>query len=240
MASSRFSTQLPLVIGHRGASGHAVENSVRAFRLAADRTGETHCDGVELDIHATRDGELVVHHDFVLGSGLEIARADAAAVRQDRLRDESPLLTLAEALELLADQEVFIEAKTLPREVITRLVAVIRDAPRCRCHVHAFDHRIIRLLHETHRELSLGVLSRSYPIDATRQVRDAGATALWQEAYLIDEEMVARCDGEGIDLFAWTVNDEAEACRLAAMGVTGICGDFPGRLRRAQSSRKGE
>ena len=54
----------PLVIAHRGASSIALENSLAAFRAAAGQGA----DGVELDVHATIDGEIVVHHDpSVLG-----------------------------------------------------------------------------------------------------------------------------------------------------------------------------
>src|SRR4051794_21996467 len=49
----------PRILAHRGASGHATENSLAAFRLAA----ELGADGVELDVHATRDGAILVHHD---------------------------------------------------------------------------------------------------------------------------------------------------------------------------------
>ncbi|MGH7590814.1 MAG: glycerophosphodiester phosphodiesterase, partial [Gemmatimonadales bacterium] len=49
----------PAVLAHRGASGYAYQNSLAAFRLA----GEMGADGIELDIHATTDGALVVHHD---------------------------------------------------------------------------------------------------------------------------------------------------------------------------------
>ena len=49
----------PRVIAHRGASGHAYQNSATAFRQAV----ALRADGVELDIHATSDGALLVHHD---------------------------------------------------------------------------------------------------------------------------------------------------------------------------------
>ena len=51
-----------LVIGHRGASGHALENTLDAFERCV-APSPTACDGVELDVHTTADGELVVHHD---------------------------------------------------------------------------------------------------------------------------------------------------------------------------------
>ena len=52
-------SKYPLIWGHRGASGHAPENTLPAFKMAADMGA----DGVELDIQMTRDGEIVVCHD---------------------------------------------------------------------------------------------------------------------------------------------------------------------------------
>ena len=52
-------SKYPLIWGHRGASGHAPENTLPAFKMAADMGA----DGVELDIQLTKDGEIVVCHD---------------------------------------------------------------------------------------------------------------------------------------------------------------------------------
>ena len=64
----------PLSIGHRGASGHEHENSRAAFRRARSLGAE----GVELDIHATHDGAIVVHHNPVLEG---IGRINDSGVR---------------------------------------------------------------------------------------------------------------------------------------------------------------
>src|SRR5207249_1930815 len=69
----------PLVIAHRGASGYETENSLAAFRAAAPRGAH----GVELDIHATTDGALIVHHDEVV-SGRHITRSTGAEIRASR------------------------------------------------------------------------------------------------------------------------------------------------------------
>ncbi len=219
-----------LVIGHRGASGHALENSLEAFRLCVDNPLFA-CDGVELDIHSTADGELVVHHDAVLADGREIGSLDMEELRVIRLVDGSPIPTLADALAVLAPIEVFIEAKGLPPAGQLRLLGVIRSHPfRTRLHVHAFDHRIIRRLHEADATLSLGVLSSSYPLDVASPVLMAGARTLWQEWHLIDRALVERCAAVGIRVIAWTVHGAVEAKALKELGVAGVCGNWPERL----------
>ncbi len=237
MDSRQFPTAgRPFVIGHRGASAHAPENSLAAFRMAATPDHAGSCDGVELDLQTTADGEFVVHHDPALRSGEVIGAVPLGMVRATRLEDGSRVPTLAEALESLRGVEVFIEAKRLPRGATSGLVSQLRACRDVRCHVHAVDHRIIARLRHLDANLPLGVLSCSYPIDPIRQVRDAGATTLWEEAYLIDEALVVTCRRAGIALVAWTVNDRAEAERLTRLGVDGLCGDWPERLR--QDSRE--
>jgi glycerophosphoryl diester phosphodiesterase len=132
---------------------------------------------------------------------------------------------------VLSGLDVYIEAKSLPPEADALLIEIVRQHPYPeRLHVHAFDHRTIRRLHEHAPELSLGVLSSSYPLDPVSQVLMAGAKTLWQEWHLIDEAMVSICRGAGVEVIAWTVNDAAAAARLAAMGVAGLCGNYPERL----------
>jgi glycerophosphoryl diester phosphodiesterase len=81
----------PSVIAHRGASGYEYENSRAAFRRAV----MLDADGVELDIHATRDGGIVVHHDPDVPGFGPIAEMTLAEARQVRIRngESLPLLT---------------------------------------------------------------------------------------------------------------------------------------------------
>jgi glycerophosphoryl diester phosphodiesterase len=221
-----------MVIGHRGASGHAPENSLAAFRIAASANHVATCSGVELDIQVTADGEIVVYHDAVLASGDPIPSLPSGRVRAVTLADGSALPTLREALAVLDNLDVFIEAKHLPPAADKLLLATITAARR-RCHIHAFDHRMIARLRRLDSSLSLGILSRSYPVDPVGQVVHAGANTLWQEAYLIDQPLVAACHAVGIRVIAWTVNDAGQAAALARLGVDGLCGDWPERLRHS-------
>lgn len=220
----------PKVIAHRGASTEALENSIVAFRIAAETCHAARCDGVELDVHCAQDGTFVVHHDPLLHTGHEIARISKSMVRASLLRDGSQLPTLDTALEVLAGVDVYIELKALPAEFEAALLDVAVRS-RARCHFHAFDHRLVARLAARKTGLSLGVLSRSYPVDPVRQVIDAGAGTLWQEAGFIDRALVERCHAADVAVIAWTVDTPSQARALAAHGVDALCGDAPERLR---------
>ena len=219
-----------LVIAHRGASAHEHENSLAAFR-AAVRLG---ADGIELDIHDTADGAIVVHHDPSL-DGRPIRQLSVAVVSRHRLPNGEVVPTLPEALATIGPNcRVFVEVKTLAPEHDGALFGVLDSGPApSNYHVHGFDHRIVRRLTAQRSGLVGGVLSRSYPLDPWRQVSDVGAQELWQETPLIDRALVAGAHERGFRVYAWTVDAPARARELAAMGVDGVCTNRPDVIREA-------
>jgi glycerophosphoryl diester phosphodiesterase len=223
-----------LVIGHRGASAREVENSLAAFRAAATLGA----DAVELDIHASADGALIVHHDEMIDRRYLIPQVPAKRIRELRLANGEPIPTLAEALEAAgATLQVFVEVKSLAPQFDERLFAALRDGPNPSGYaVHGFDHRIVRRLGQAHPELRRGVLSASYPVEPLTALQDAGATILWQERALVDRALVELLHGAGMTILVWTVDDPADMRRLLELGVDGICTNLPDVGRRAADS----
>lgn len=214
------------MLAHRGASGYAVENTLDAFRRAV----AMHADGVELDVHATGDGEIVVHHDpAVPGLGL-IDQLRAADLRAHHLPGGSAIPTLAEALDVMGNHEVWVEVKALPPEHDQRLLALLRQGPApSRYGIHSFDHRIVRRF--AAMEFRTGILLAARLLDPVTPMRASGATVLWQEWSMIDADLVDMIHQAGGEVIAWTVNERAAAEQLAAAGTDALCGNYPDRLR---------
>jgi glycerophosphoryl diester phosphodiesterase len=228
--NGRIETELmrPSVIAHRGASGHAYENSPSAFRRAVDLGA----DGVELDIHATSDGALLVHHDPVVSGVGPIGTLPQSAFAGYRLPNGEAIPTLGEALKLVDGLEVWVEVKTLPAAWDAALLAALDGGPTPeRYAVHGFDHRIIARLGERRPRLPRGLLLASYLLDTGHALNGAGADTLWMEAHLLDAELVASVHEDGAELIGWTANEPAEIRRLVRLGVDGICGNYPDRIR---------
>lgn len=217
-----------LIIAHRGASKAEPENSLAAFRTAVDMGA----DGVELDIHATADGRIVVHHDPVI-DGHRIADTGFDVIRDRQLPNGEPVPTLQEVLELLGpERRAFIEVKALDPAHDAALLQVITSAPAPdRCHVHSFDHRIIRRLIGACEGLVGGVLSSSYPVNPLLQLEQTGAQELWQTQDLVDDELVAAVHAFEARIIAWTVDDPARLEEFADMGLDGICTNTPDTAR---------
>lgn len=215
---------VPLVIAHRGASAEQPENSLAAFRRAL----ELGADGVELDVHATSDGSLVVYHDAEIGDR-PIAAMTLDEARRHRLPNDEPMPSLAETLALITPSAIaFVELKSLPPAADDAVFALFDAAPRPdRCHVHSFDHRIVQRLTRRRPSLPAGVLSGSYALDPAAPVRAAGAVVLWQHRDLIDAPLAAQVHEAGFRLYAWTVDRPGHMRRLIADGVDGICTNRP-------------
>lgn len=215
-------------LAHRGASGYEYENSRAAFRRAI----ALEADGVELDVHATRDGGFVVHHDPAVPGAGPIALLSLDDVRRCRLPNGEAVPTLAEILTIMGPLEVWVEVKAMPAPYDDRLLQVLADGPHPdRYAVHSFDHRVIRRLGQRRPDLKRGVLLSAYVLDPVAILDGAAASTLWQEQSIVDDQLVAAVHDAGYELIAWTVNDPGDISRLIQLGVDGLCGNFPDRIR---------
>jgi glycerophosphoryl diester phosphodiesterase len=224
----------PTIIAHRGASGYEYENSRAAFRRAV----MLDADGVELDIHATRDGGIVVHHDPDLPGIGPISQLSLVEARQVLLRNGETVPILGEILQLVGDRDVWVEVKTLPQRFDSALLAALDQGPAPhRYAVHSFDHRIVHRLGQARPSLRRGILLSAYLRDVVAVMRSVGACTLWQEWQQIDQELVTQVHEAGATVIAWTVNEIGDLDRMVRLGVDGLCGNYPDRIRVAIAPR---
>ncbi|MFO7172983.1 MAG: glycerophosphodiester phosphodiesterase [Bacillota bacterium] len=234
---------MPMRIGHRGAAGYAPENTLASFRKAL----ELGCDGVELDVHMTRDGHLVVIHDPFLDrttdrKGLirdltlaEVRAADAGGWWGPEFRGER-VPTLDEVIELTAPAgtRLFIEMKAgsihYPGIEAALLEAIRRHRCQDRVQVSSFDHHGLRRLRELAPDLSLGVLYLCHPLDPVGMARAIGANALHPAWYFVTPEVVQAAHAAGLEVYAWDVDRPEAAALMRMAGVDGIIADYPDRI----------
>ncbi len=217
----------PEVIAHRGTPREHPENTMPSFLRAL----ELGADAVELDVHATSDGVVVVHHDPVLHgiaprpelAGRRIADLSATEVARFRVDGDVAIPTLDAVLDAIGDRAmVYVEIKG--RRIEQAVVDCVRRS-KTRSAIHCFDHRVVRRVHEIAPELDTGILIAAYLLEPGEELQRVGARDYWLERQFVDEEVVRRVHGVGGRVIAWTVNHRAEAEVLAGMGVDGICTD---------------
>ncbi|MBK5188104.1 MAG: glycerophosphodiester phosphodiesterase, partial [Gemmatimonadaceae bacterium] len=227
----------PMVIGHRGAPRERPENTLPSFLRAL----ELQADGIELDVHCTRDRVVVVHHDEIPRatppSG-RIAGKRIDALTFDELQGFSVrglalISTLEEALAVIKGRaDVFIELKgaAIEREVVSVVRASIAPA---RCALHSFDHAQVARARALAPEIRGGILFDRPVADPAAAMRAADALDVWPSREHVTEHLVTQVHDAGGRVIPWTVNKAGEAMALAALGVDGLCTDFIAVLRAA-------
>jgi glycerophosphoryl diester phosphodiesterase len=195
-------------------------------------------DGIELDVHATRDGGIVVHHDHDIPGVGPIAGLSLSEAHQLKIPNGERLPLLAEILELVGSRDVWVEVKGLPPVHDAKLLEVLDRGPTPeRYAVHSFDHRIVYRLGQCRPTLRRGILLSAYLKDPVSVMQAVGATTLWQEWQQVDQELVNQVHQSGGTVIAWTVNELGDLDRMVRLGVDGLCGNYPDRIRVAIAPR---
>jgi glycerophosphoryl diester phosphodiesterase len=236
----------PLVLGHRGASAEAPENTLAAFRLALAQGA----DGVELDVWRCATGEVVVAHDEdarrVAGAPLSIPDAPLAALRAldvgawkgERFRGERiPLL--AEVLEALPGAVVNVELKSRGRDLRLAQAAarvIARAGATRRVLVSSFDWRLLVAFRLAAPDVPVGLLfdgDRAWRLRLWAALRLLGPSAVHPDRRLVTPERARAWTARGLAVNVWTVDEPAEVVSLAALGATAVITNVPGRTLAA-------
>lgn len=217
----------PELIAHRGASRERRENTLPAFSRAL----ELGADAIELDVHVSSDGVVVVHHDAVpratsAGSGpagRPFTELTAREIQGYRFQDGSRIPTLAQVIDLVGDRAtLYIELKG---RGIERAVLDALRGTGDRHALHSFDHAAVKRVRSLSGGMRTGILLASYLIEPERAMAAAESLDYWQSGDLVDANLVDRIHRAGGRVIVWTVNRPEDAVALAAIGVDGICTD---------------
>jgi glycerophosphoryl diester phosphodiesterase len=239
------------IVGHRGASHDAPENTLPSVRLGFEQGA----DAVEVDVFATRDGRIVAIHDEdtarVAGVKLDVAKSTLAELKQldvgawkDSRWAGTTIPTLEEVLGLVPDGKRLLVEVKCEKSALPALDRVIEaSGKRSQVVLISFRYPLIRdskklmpdipaywvygfSLRERARwgNPSLGgLMSRA---------EKAGLDGLDLEGEgPFDRDFVDSLRDKGMDLYTWTVNNPKRARELTEMGVRGITTDRPGYMR---------
>lgn len=233
------------IISHRGASGYAPENTLKAFKLAVEMGSRD----FEFDVHQTKDGILVVHHDFDLKrtAGKEVRIADldyaelkkcnvAAYFKRDKMVQHVP--RLEEVIDIIgpaADSlnfEVKNDGNVYPG-IEEKVLAFLKSQPRLfdKAIVSSFDHGTLKRFRELSPTLKLAYLGHGLStmllLPAIRKARAVGAVGFHIALRIAFKLNVSRIKKAGFAVRVYTVNEKKDALRMKRIGVDGIFSNYP-------------
>ena len=229
------------IIGHRGASGHAPENTLAAFKKAI-ALGATF---IETDLQLSRDARFVAIHDDTLdrttnGQG-KVHDQTLAALRRfdagswfgsDYTGERIP--TLEEILEFSKKNDIVFYLELKPSGSWGgehALIGALRESGEvARVVVISFDHTILAGLRTIEPTLMTGVLYDGQLADPLTTAVDVGARQLVVRGDLVTPAMIGEARKRDLQIVCWTVNHPAHIRLLIAAGVDGIMSDYPDRL----------
>lgn len=232
------------IIAHRGFSGKYPENTMLAFSKAV----EIGAEGIELDVHFTKDGEIVIIHDETIdrttdGTGFvrdytyeELSRFNAYGRFEGQFEFQK-IPTLREYFELVKDVEGFItniELKTgiFEYEGIEKAVIdlVKEFGLEDRTILSSFNHFTVMRCKEYDPSIKTGFLVESWIIGMGEYTKSHDIDCVHPIFVNLKPELYAEMKNAGREVNTWTVNEYEDIRRLADMGVDALIGNYPDRM----------
>jgi len=230
-----------MIFAHRGARTLFPENTLEAFSAAIEQG----CDGIELDVHLTKDGRIVVAHDAVLervsnGSGFinDHTLEELKSFDFSKPIPGSPVCSIPELCEVLSlvkpsALSLNIELKTTERlypELPKKLIAQVEEyGMKGRVIYSSFNHYSLLQIKKIDPSAKIGLLYELAMVDPWVYAKYVGADAIHPPYGVIAAlpETVARCHENGVKVSVWTVDDPQVIKMMLKIGVDGIITNRP-------------
>lgn len=217
------------VIGHRGAAGLALENTLESLRKAVDLG----VHGVEFDVRLTSDRQLVLCHDADLlrvgGSDLRIRDHPLAVLRKVKLKNGEAIPTLREALEVLSGTWAIIEIKS--KNCAKELIEAVDAFPNSRITIASFHHDFAAELERIRPDLHIFLAENTRATEIIHLVRTAKADGLDLNAWLLNPLTYWLARRHNFDIMVYTINNRFVAWFIHTLYPSvAICSDYPDKF----------
>ena len=230
-----------LCIGHRGAMGHAPENTLLSFRKAL----ELGVQCVEGDVYYVDDRLMVIHDDRLErttnGSGY-LGDHDFDTLRSLDAGEGERIPTLEEVFEtvdLRAGVNIELKGSGTAGPVVDFIAARRKDGWRDDLIlVSSFNHTELEAVHRMDPQIKLGLLIAGPPADAAALAVALGAYSIHLSLKYIDREFIVHAHSRNLKVFVFTVNEPEDIRRMGALGVDGVFTNYPERVLQHQEGRE--
>lgn len=214
-----------LIIGHRGAKGYEPENTLDSFQKAIDLG----CDGIELDVHLSANGEAVVIHDKTVNR-----TTGEQGFVTDYTSSELKKFGIPELEEVfrLVNKRCFINIEIKDAHAIIAVLNLIEKlaVDLTLFQISSFNWEVLSFCYTNKQRISLGVLTDNSIEKALAFAKSINAYSINPYYKLLDKETVTLMHQNGFLVFPFTVNEPADIENMKLYNVDGIISDFPDRV----------
>jgi len=222
-------------IGHRGAKGYAPENTIYGFEFALNRG----VNGIELDVHLSSDGEIIVIHDETIdrttnGKGY-VNKLSLSQLKAFRIEGEYEIPTLREVFDLV-NHRCLINIELKSYESVDKVVSLIEEYVSNKNWnfnqflVSSFDWNAVQQVRFSNAEIPIGILTETDLNLAFSFAKFMKAEAIHPYFLLLTKENTTQIQVKGIQVFPWTVNTNEDIQKMQSFEVNGIITDFPDKI----------
>ncbi|MBD3890228.1 glycerophosphodiester phosphodiesterase [Olleya marilimosa] len=224
-----------LKFGHRGAKGYVTENTLASIQKAMDLG----VDGIEIDVHVCKTGELIVFHDFTLdritnGTG-EIGKFSLSEIKQLKVEKLYSIPTLTEVLDVI-NNTIIINIELKGENTAKPTCAIIQDYIETKNWtmdnfiVSSFQEKELVDVFNHNPKIPLGVLTKASVNQALVLAKKINAKAIHPNLALLSKDNVKQAQEADYKVNVWTVNTKQAIERMKRYNVDAIISDFPDRL----------
>ena len=218
-----------LKIGHRGAKGYVAENTLASFQKAIDLK----VDGIELDVHLSSDGEIMVIHDETI---------DRTTNEKGFVKDftsvelkQFGIPTLIEVLDLL-NNNFFVNIELKSNDSVEKVVILIekyiseKNWNYNSFMISSFLWTNLEIFSQRNNKIKTGVLTENSIEKALAFAKEIKAFSINPYFKLLNSENVKLMHNEGFQIHTWTVNSSEDITFVKSLPVDGIISDLPDKI----------
>ena len=228
-----------LVVGHRGAMGHVLENTIESVQKAI----ELNVDGIEIDVFKSKTGELVVYHDPFLSrlsnSNAFIEQISLDSIKKVELKGGYFIPTLKEIVDIIPEK-IFLNIELKGQDTSFETNKIITNYlntynfPASKFIISSFRWDELKKIRSFNKDIPIAILVDSlYKIDdAIKLAKQINAVALNPNKEFITKDIVNKIQSKNIKVYPYTINTPRNIRKMRSMGVDAIITDYPERIKR--------
>ncbi|RUT71158.1 glycerophosphodiester phosphodiesterase [Flavobacterium cupreum] len=224
-----------LKIAHRGAKAYEPENTLKAFQKALD----LNADGIELDVHLSSDGHVIVIHDETIdkmtnGKGF-VNTLSLPELKSFLIEGQYEIPTLKEVFDLV-NKKCLINIELKNADTLTKVVALIDEYVSGKKWkyehfiVSSFDWNALQEVHNLDSKIPIGVLTETDLDLALAFAEFIKAKAIHPYYHLLNQENTTKMQEQGFLVLPWTVNIGEDIQKIKNFNVDGIITDYPDKV----------